>query len=154
MLHKAAKEGAIPIVDTYVRLMKRGAFILCAAMLFMAVGCSAEKIQGESAETAAASVTAEEEFASTAVPTEGPQPSDRPEQQGAITSAEAEAIALSEAGVTAEQVKYINSYTERNEQGEIYVVEFAVQESQSETQYKYDLDCSTGAVLDFHTETH
>lgn len=69
----------------------------------------------------------------------------------------AESIALADAGVSASDVKYINSYMEY-EDGEPhhYEVEFAVYDDASdiETQYKYEIEKTTGEILQVYSEQH
>lgn len=79
---------------------------------------------------------------------------DEATQSSMLTSAQAQEIALADAGYTADQTKYINTYTEYNQGNSYYVVEFGVLIYHGETQYKYGIDCYSGEIVEYYTETH
>lgn len=62
----------------------------------------------------------------------------------AITAAEAENIALKDAGISKANVRYIYSHNDREDGRAVYEVEFAL----DNTKYEYQIDASNGKIYD------
>ncbi|MCD7776876.1 MAG: hypothetical protein LUH54_05860, partial [Firmicutes bacterium] len=80
------------------------------------------------------------------------------EYRSALTSvwgtiADAEALALNDAGYSSDSVKYINSYIEYSD-GEptYYVVEF--EPRGTDTEYTYKINITTGSVVNVYVDQH
>ncbi len=63
---------------------------------------------------------------------------------GAITAAEAENIALKDAGIAKSAVRYIYSHNDKEDGRAVYEVEFAL----NNTKYEYQIDASNGKIYD------
>ena len=69
----------------------------------------------------------------------------------AITEDKAQDIAVSDSGLSESEIKYINIWTEKEDDQWLYAVEFGTYD---DTEYKYEIDMYTGEIADSYIESH
>ena len=90
--------------------------------------------------------------AGSAAPESSPLPSQSTDQDG-ITADQAKELALDHAGLTAAQVTFVRAQLERDDGRQVYDVEFY--DPSSYTEYDYEIEVSTGAILSYdHDAEH
>ena len=67
----------------------------------------------------------------------------------ATTLEAAKQTALAHAGLTASQVQFVKAQTDRDDGRLIYEIEFVVKSGNVWKEYDYEIDASTGRILDF-----
>ena len=68
-----------------------------------------------------------------------------------ITEDEAQDIAVSDSGLSESEIKYINIWTEKEDDQWLYAVEFGTYD---DTEYKYEIDMYTGEIAASYIESH
>ena len=69
----------------------------------------------------------------------------------AITEDEAQDIAIADSGLSESEIKYINIWTEKEDDQWLYAVEFGTYD---DTEYKYEIDLYTGEIAASYIESH
>ena len=69
----------------------------------------------------------------------------------AITEDEAQDIAIADSGLSESEIKYINIWTEKEDDQWLYAVEFG---TYNDTEYKYKIDMYTGEIAASYIESH
>ena len=69
----------------------------------------------------------------------------------AITEDEAQDIAIADSGLSESEIKYINIWTEKEDDQWLYAVEFGTYD---DTEYKYEIDMYTGEIAASYIESH
>ena len=69
----------------------------------------------------------------------------------AITEEEAQDIAIADSGLSESEIKYINIWTEKEDDQWLYAVEFGTYD---DTEYKYEIDMYTGEIAASYIESH
>ena len=69
----------------------------------------------------------------------------------AITEDEAQDIAIADSGLSESEIKYINIWTEKEDDQWLYAVEFGTYD---DTEYKYEIDMYTGEISASYIESH
>ena len=69
----------------------------------------------------------------------------------AITEDEAQDIAITDSGLSESEIKYINIWTEKEDDQWLYAVEFGTYD---DTEYKYEIDMYTGEIAASYIESH
>ena len=69
----------------------------------------------------------------------------------AITEDEAQDIAIMDSGLSESEIKYINIWTEKEDDQWLYAVEFGTYD---DTEYKYEIDLYTGEIAASYIESH
>ena len=69
----------------------------------------------------------------------------------AITEDEAQEIAIADSGLSESEIKYINIWTEKEDDQWLYAVEFGTYD---DTEYKYEIDLYTGEIAASYIESH
>ena len=69
----------------------------------------------------------------------------------AIAEDDAQEIAIADSGLSESEVKYINIWTEKEDDQWLYAVEFGTYD---DTEYKYEIDMYTGEIAASYIESH
>ena len=69
----------------------------------------------------------------------------------AITEDDAQEIAIADSGLSESEIKYINIWTEKEDEQWLYAVEFGTYD---DTEYKYEIDMDTGEITASYIESH
>ena len=69
----------------------------------------------------------------------------------AISEDEAQDIAIADSGLSESEIKYINIWTEKEDDQWLYAVEFGTYD---DTEYKYEIDMYTGEITASYIESH
>ena len=139
--------------------MKRKAVIYTLIItLSLLVGCSGRKTKTPESSSAAESVThsaAADNAGTNTVPNQTGTASNHTETtqntdgEATLSEEEAKQIALSHAGLTAEQVTFVKSHIEKENGKNRYEIEFFTSDNK---EYDYEIDPYTGEILNFDYE--
>ena len=137
--------------------MRRVFGILISVLILSLAACgstdTATDTSGEASESAESTVetTADPDADSETSGSEDTAAAEDTDDAEAITEDEAQDIAIADSGLSESEIKYINIWTEKEDDQWLYAVEFGTYD---DTEYKYEIDMYTGEIAASYIESH